>query len=78
MAAKSKRQREQARTDWVICNLRWLLLAMVGVAIGVEALAAEGGLFGSLPLLRQLVVLAVAVGYNLLNIWPKVRDLVDI
>ncbi len=65
MVAKSKKQREQARTDWVICNLRWLLLALVGVAIVVEAYASETGLLGSVPLLRQLVILAVAVGYNL-------------
>ncbi len=65
MPVKAKQQHDQARTDWVLCNLRWLLIVLTGVAMVADANAVEGSILASVPLMRQLLVLAIAVGYNL-------------
>jgi signal transduction histidine kinase len=65
MAVNAKSQTERSSADWVICNLRWLIIGLAVVAAVVEAYAGGGSIFGSLPLMRQLLVLAVAFGYNL-------------
>jgi signal transduction histidine kinase len=62
-ASDTARQRFQV--DWLISNLRWLLLASVGLVLLADAAIQGGGTIRVNAILPQVVVWVLAVLYNL-------------
>ena len=57
--------KERLQVDWLISNLRWLLLVSVAVVSFIYARADTNGPVDPTPLLPQIVLLAVAIIYNM-------------
>ncbi len=57
--------RQRFQVDWLISNLRWLLLASVGLVLLADAAIQSGGTIAVSAILPQLVVWVLAVLYNL-------------
>ena len=58
--------REHLQVEWLISNLRWLLLVSVALVSLTDALINHGGFFDAPPLLSQIVLLTAAALYNLI------------
>jgi len=57
--------KEHFHVDWLISNLRWLLLVSVALVTFLTSLANPGGFFDAASALPQVVLLTVAALYNL-------------
>ena len=57
--------KERLQVDWLISNLRWLLLVSVALVSFTEAFINHGGFFDAAFLLPQIILLAGAALYNL-------------
>ena len=53
------------QVDWLISNLRWLLLASVALVSFTDTLIKYGPVFNAAHILPQLVILTIAILYNL-------------
>jgi signal transduction histidine kinase len=56
--------KERLQVDWLISNLRWLLLVSVAVVSFIYARTDTNGPINPTPLLPQIALLAVAIIYN--------------
>jgi signal transduction histidine kinase len=54
------------QVDWLISNLRWLLLVSIALVIFIAALIQQGPTFDPLSILPQILMLGIAVLYNLI------------
>jgi len=57
--------KERLQVDWLISNLRWLLLVSVALVIFLNTYTQNEGSFNATPLLPQILLLASAVLYNI-------------
>lgn len=62
----SESAREHFHLDWLISNLRWLLLVSVALVIFLDTFTTSGAFFDTASILPQVVLLTVAALYNLL------------
>lgn len=53
------------QVDWMISNLRWLLLVSVALVSLTDAIVVHGGALYPLDLLPQIILLVIAALYNL-------------
>ena len=61
----SESAKEHFQLDWLISNLRWLLLVSVALVSFLESFATPSGVFDAASVLPQIVLLTVAALYNL-------------
>jgi signal transduction histidine kinase len=61
----SKSAREHFQVDWLISNLRWLLLVSVALVTFLDTFSSPSGFFDAASILPQIVLLTVAALYNL-------------
>jgi signal transduction histidine kinase len=61
----SESAKEHFHVDWLISNLRWLLLVSVALVTFLSSLASPGGFFDAAAALPQIILLTVAALYNL-------------
>ena len=61
----SESAKEHFQLDWLISNLRWLLLVSVALVSFLESFADPSGAFDAASVLPQIVLLTVAALYNL-------------
>jgi signal transduction histidine kinase len=61
----SERTKERIQIDWLISNLRWLLLVSVALVTFLYTFAKPDGAFDASSILPQIVLLTVAALYNL-------------
>ena len=64
-ASESAKERVQA--DWLISNLRWLLLLSVALVSFLDTLTSHGGSFEAASVLPQILLLTAAALYNLVT-----------
>jgi signal transduction histidine kinase len=64
--AVSESAKEHFHLDWLISNLRWLLLVSVALVIFLDTFANSGGAFHLVSTWPQIFLLMVAALYNLL------------
>jgi len=57
--------KEHFQADWLISNLRWLLLVSVALVSFLDVFINHDGSFGEVPMLPQILLLAAAAFYNL-------------
>ena len=57
--------KELFQVDWLISNLRWLLLVSVALVSFLDSFVNSGGFFDGVSALPQIALLAVAALYNL-------------
>ncbi len=76
--ASSESAKERLQADWLISNLRWLLLLSVALVSFLEIFINRGVDFGPSSALPQIALLTVAALYNLItmlllfyNIFPR-------
>ena len=60
-----KSAKERLQIDWLISNLRWLLLAAVATASLFHALNSSSAPLDAASLLPQIILIAFAIVYNL-------------
>lgn len=58
--------KERLQVDWLISNLRWLLLVSVALVSFTETLIDHGDFFDADYLLPQIILLTIAALYNLI------------
>jgi len=61
----SQSAKEHSPVDWLISNLRWLLLISAALVIFLDTVINSGGVFDIASTLPQIVLLTVAALYNL-------------
>lgn len=57
--------KERLQVDWLIGNLRWLLLVSVALVSLLGVLIGHGGAFDPTPLLPQVILIGIAALYNI-------------
>ena len=57
--------KERLQVDWLIGNLRWLLLVSVALVRFLDALIGHGGTFDATLLLPEVILLGIAALYNI-------------
>jgi len=63
--ATSKSTKERLQVDWLISNLRWLLLVSVALVSVLDAFISQGRAFDAASIIPQILLLTVAALYNL-------------
>jgi signal transduction histidine kinase len=63
----SESGKRHLQTDWLISNLRWLLLVSVALASFLDTFINYGGSFEAATTLPQILILTVAAIYNLVT-----------
>ncbi len=61
----SESAKERFQIDWLISNLRWLLLVSVALVSFLDVFINYGGTFEAASILPQIILLTVAALYNL-------------
>jgi signal transduction histidine kinase len=61
----SESAKESFQVDWLISNLRWLLLVSVALVSFLDTFTNPGGFLGAASTLPQIILLTVAALYNL-------------
>ena len=61
----SESTKEHFQLDWLISNLRWLLLVSVALVVFLDSSADTPGFFDAASALPQIILLTVAALYNL-------------
>jgi signal transduction histidine kinase len=61
----SERARKRSQVDWLISNLRWLLLVSVGLVSLVDIFIKTGGVIDPRSILPLTVIWGLAIVYNL-------------